>query len=518
MKIDGLHGGINTMLLEEGIELKELLKGASMEVPSFVKVAIAMTKLVQTAHYRKVIIGNLNPTGVQIQPDMNLAVLVENRDPDYAYLAPEQTGRINREPDERSDLYALGMIFYEMLAGKLPFQAHSAEEWVHAHLAIVPSPLRELHPEMPGTLEDMIMKLLSKSPDDRYQSAYGLLADLKQCASSLQERGEIILFEIARTDQASQFRLPHKLFGREAEEAKLREALVRARIGAAEFVLVTGRAGSGKTALIRELQLPIIREGGQFIAGKCDQMIRDIPFEPILQALRRLIRQVSSESPERVAKLKARLAEALDHGAGVIAEFLPEAANLLGDYPVVEPLAPAQAAIRLRRLIPIFIKIFAHSEHALVMFLDDLQWADPATLDVLRTLAHDSTLHGLLFIGAYRIETTFSYTESGETQAAALWIENAFDFQQSEGSLRVQHIALDPLFYVDVRHFVSFIFNENTTRIRLLAELLYHQTGGNPLHLHRLLDSLYREKRIYYDEERAHWTWDKCPRIQMSFF
>ncbi|MRN56280.1 AAA family ATPase [Paenibacillus monticola] len=497
------------MSLADSIKLKGLLNGTHMELAAFLHRAIALTKLVQSAHKGNTIIGNLSPASVRFQQDLQLAILTEDRKMDYAYLSPEQLGRLNRAPDERSDLYALGIIFYEMLAGRLPFQAESAEEWIHVHMAVLPKPIREQRPELAGPLDNMLLKLLSKSPEERYQSAYGLLADLQRCVLSWNEAGEILPFEIASTDRNSRFRLPQMLFGREQEAEALREAFELACVGASAFVLVAGHAGSGKTALISELKLPTRREGGQFIAGKCDLMNREIPFSPILQALRRLLRQVWSESPERLAQLRLQMVEALGLGAGVITEFLPEAAKLLGASPSVEPLPPAEAAVRFRRLLPIFIKTFAGREHPLVLFLDDLQWADPDTLDVLHVLATDRALHGLLVIGAFRLETTQERMDSGdEYAAAALWFKQMLSLQQADMALRVQHITLNSLTYVDVRRFLSHILNENTARVRLLAESLYHRTEGNPLFLHRFLDSLYREHKLVFDQEQAIWTWD----------
>ncbi|SFL98143.1 Predicted ATPase [Paenibacillus sp. 1_12] len=485
------------------------MNATPMDISRFLLIATTLTDLVYTYHKRDAIIGNLNPAGVRIQLKNKFAELVEVRITEYAYLSPEQTGRINRTAEKRSDLYALGMIFYEMLAGSLPFRAQSKEQWVHAHLAMMPIPLSELRPEITGPLEGMIMKLLSKMPEDRYQSAHGLIVDLQRCFFSLEETGTIVPFEIACADDDSRFQLPNSLFGREAEEMQLFKALEQARADACAFVAVSGGAGSGKTALVHQLQGSVIRAGGRFIAGKCDLMNRDIPFSPILEALRKLIRQVCSESPESIARLKVRLREVLGRRAGVIAQLLPEAEKLLGKLPSAELLGPAEAAIRFRLLLPIFIQTFADSEHCLVLFLDDLQWADPATMDALRTVAEDPTLHGLLLLGAFREEAAPHQIATEDPRATTTaWIENSFPLHTTSTSLSVQHIALNPLTYIDVRQFVSHIVKENSARIRLLAESLYHRTGGNPLYLHRLLDSLYREKKLYYDEEKSNWAWD----------
>jgi predicted ATPase/DNA-binding NarL/FixJ family response regulator len=492
-----------------GIELKAWMNGRILDVSSFLNMAVVLATLADSTHKQHKVMGIVNPAGIRFNPEMNQAHLTEHLELDYAYLSPEQTGRMNRSPDHRSDLYALGILYYEMSAGQLPFHAQDMEEWVHAHLAIKPKSLIALHTEWAGPIDEIIMKLLAKEPEERYQSAYGLLFDLKRCLSSLVETGGIVPFEIGRADEANRFRLPQTLFAREKEEEELRCAFVAAQAGASTFVLVSGLAGIGKTALIQGLQESVTSAGALFISGKCDLMNHDTPFAPLLQALQKLMQHIWSERLDKVAQLKAGLVEALGQGAGVIAELLPEAAMLLGDYPAVESLPSAEAAIRLRRLLPIFIKAFAGKEYPLVLFLDDLQWADPATLDVIRTLAHDPSLQGILLIGAFRTEMLANGKLDGEdTTSAALWMEHSLSLQMGQASIRLRHIVLDSLSLADVNRFTAFVLHEDSDRVRVLAESLYHRTGGNPFYLHRFLDSLYREKKLYYDQEQAIWIWD----------
>jgi predicted ATPase/DNA-binding CsgD family transcriptional regulator/GAF domain-containing protein len=498
-----------------GIALKQLMNETRWEVPSFIDIAIELAEIVQTVHKQNSIIRDLNPAGIRINSETNRTSLIATRKPDYAYLSPEQTGRMNHAPDERIDLYALGVIYYEMLAGHLPLHANSAEAWVHAHLAIMPRHLNELRPDVVSPLSDMIMKLLSKAPEDRYQSAYGLLADLTRCAASLQQMGEIVPFEIARSDDASRFQLPRMLFGREAEIEELRNAFELTRAGASALIFVTGPAGIGKTTVIRELQMPVARERGRFVSGKTDRMNREAPFAPILQALSDLVRQIWTESPDKVAKWKNRLTKALGSGAAVIAQLLPEAAKLLGDVPPVQPLPPAEASNRIRRLFTAFLKVFADKKHPLVMFLDDLQWADDATMDILRAVAQNSTLQGLLIIGAYRTETATGCADNGEDHTIAAWIQQTLLLRNEEVFVSVRNIVIRPLPYADVIRFASFVLHDNTDRASLFATHLFQKTGGNPLYLHRLIDILYREKKLIFDSELACWMWDSTAIIAM---
>jgi predicted ATPase/DNA-binding NarL/FixJ family response regulator len=496
-------------LNSSGIGLKAWMNARILDVSSFLKMAIMLATLAHTTHKQDKVLGVLNPAGIRFEPETNQAFLAEHVELDYAYLSPEQTGRMNRSPDQRSDLYALGLIYYEMSAGQLPFHAQDMEEWVHAHLATKPKLLKSLYPDWAASLDEIIMKLLAKEPDERYQSAYGLLFDLKRCLSSLIETGEIVPFEIACADETSRFRLPRELFAREKEEEELRCAFEAAVAGSSAFVLVSGLAGVGKTALIQGLQESVAMAGARFISGKCDLMNHDVPFAALLEALRKLIQITWSESSDKVTQLKTRLTEALGQGAGVIAELLPESTMLLGDFPAVEPLPSAESAIRLRRLLPLFIRAFAEKDYPIVLFLDDLQWADPATLDVIRTFIHDPSIQGILLIGAFRSDPLAVGELGGEdTKSAASWMENALSLQLEEASTRLRHIALEPLSLADVNRFTAVVLREHSDRIRVLAESFYRKTGGNPFYLHRLVDSLYREKQLYYDQEQAIWLWE----------
>src|SRR6185436_18081366 len=319
------------------------------------------------------------------------------------YMSPEQTGHMNRPIDSRSDLYSLGVVLYQLLAGRLPFEADDAVGWVHCHVARQPRPLEQVRPSVPGPLADIVGKLLAKLPDHRYQSALGLRHDLERCRRELDERGTLAAFPLGERDISEEFRIPHGLYGRDAESAALHEAFRRvAESGTPELVLVSGYAGIGKSAVVRELLRPIVRRRGRFIAGKFEQYKRDIPYFTISQALRALALDFLAEGDVRLARWRQRLAQALGLYGGLVVELVQQLGLIVGPQPPVPELPLTEAGARLRLVFGRLFAACATAEHPLALFIDDMQWADGASLALIASLVTDGEPRHLLIVGAYR--------------------------------------------------------------------------------------------------------------------
>jgi hypothetical protein len=317
-------------------------------------------------------------------------------------MSPEQTGRMNRSIDYRTDFYSLGVTFYEMLAGQLPFNSNDPMELVHCHIAKQPRSLNQLNPEIPKAVVDIVMKLLAKTAEERYQSARGLLADLEECLKQLEASGQIKDFIVGKLDRFGQFLIPQKLYGRETEVATLMAAFERVAIGSTEMMLVSGYSGIGKTCVVQEIHKPIVRQRGYFIAGKFDQFKKNTPYSALIQAFQELIRQLLTENSKNIETWKEQLVEALGQNGRVIIDVIPEVELIMGEQPEVPQLGPTEYQNRFNRVYKQFIHVFTKPEHPLVLFLDDLQWADSASLKLLQLLITDTDSEYLLLIGAYR--------------------------------------------------------------------------------------------------------------------
>ncbi|WP_437708496.1 AAA family ATPase [Sorangium sp. So ce448] len=415
-----------------------------------------------------------------------------------AYMAPEQTGRMNRRVDERTDLYSLGVTFYELLTGTLPFHASDPVAWVYCHIAQAPRPPHALVPSIPPQLSAVVLKLLSKAAEERYQSALGLRHDLDTCFSQLRRRGAIDPFPLGLRDVSDRFQIPQRLYGREREIEALRAAFERVVAnGRPELLLVSGYSGIGKSSLVAELHGPVVRERGSFLSGKFDQLKRDVPYRPFLHAFRGLVQEILGASEQQLERWRERLREALGASGALLTDMLPELERLLGPQPPVPELPPAEAQSRLLAALQRFVAACARKEHPVALFLDDLQWADPGSLLLLEQLA---TLAGdahLLLIGAYRDN------EVGPAHPLRLTLAEV----QKRGAT-VGDIVLEPLSAAHVGALVAEAVHAAEAEVEPLSQLVHEKTGGNPFFVLQFLITLHNEGLITFDADEGAWRWD----------
>ena len=421
-----------------------------------------------------------------------------------SYISPEQTGRMNRSLDYRSDYYSLGVTLYELLTQQLPFQCQEPMELIYAHLAKIPPSPQQVKSEIPQSVSQIVMKLMAKNAEDRYQSAIGIKHDLEECLKQLTENGEIEEFALGQQDRCDRFTIPEKLYGREAEVKILLDSFERVALGHGELMLVAGFSGIGKTALINEVHKPIAREQGYFIRGKFDQFNRNIPFSALVQALNSLVRQLLSESDEELARWRQKILNALGDNARVIINVIPNLEIIIGEQPEVPELSGSAAQNRFNLVFAQFISVFTKKEHPLVIFLDDLQWADLASLGLLKLLMSESASHSLLAIGAYRDNEVFP--------AHPLML-NLADIQQKT---QINTITLQPLALRDINALVADTLLCSSITTRPLSELIYQKTQGNPFFTTQFLKGLYEDGWIVFDWGENYWQCDLSQIKQLA--
>jgi len=418
---------------------------------------------------------------------------------DFAYISPEQTGRMNRLVDYRTDFYSMGVIFYRMLAGSLPISGTDALGWFHAHMTVVPLLVSSTRRDVPFAVSEMIAKLLRKMPDERYQSALGIIKDLERCREELAAKGRISAFSPGREDRVPVFRPPKKLYGRGQDLEKLAKRFSEAAAGGpAGFVLIRGYSGIGKSSLVQELGGLVTRKHGRFIAGKFDQQNRNAPYFTFTQALRELVLGMVASGEEKSRAWREKLKKGLGPSASVLFSVVPEISLLLGPVlamPLEEP-APEEAEWRLLRAVHGFFELVATPEHPLVIFLDDLQWSDDATLKLFESLALSAELKHLLFIGSYR------ENEVGAAHRLAQTVEKL------RLSGRLTELALGPLTERDVRLMIAETLQENESTIAPLASLIFTKTAGNPFFVLQFLRSIISERLLRFDGRSGRWVWE----------
>jgi PAS domain S-box-containing protein len=538
LSLEELDGRPALVLADAGpLDLEQWLRSTRLTVTAFLELATRMVACVAGVHSRSVIHGDLCPAnfvlgesvlgesvlGESVLGESGRVTLVDfelgamvglvracdgrgQLEATLPYLAPEQTGRMQRRVDQRADLYALGATFYQMLVGTPPFTSSDPLEVVHAHLAIVPVGPIELRPELPRLVSDLVLKLLAKMPEWRYQTAEVLQADLEEAGRQWRASGSIAPFALARLDRR-ELPLAAKLCGRERERAELEAALRRAVAGQRELIVVQGLAGAGKTALVEALRPAVEAPGstsdqqleplGRFLAGKCDPLTCSVPFLAFSQAFGALARELLAAPEAALAEWRQRLGDAVFPNARALTEIAPELSALFGEQPPLAPLGPADTANRAVLTLVAFVRALARPEHVLVLFLDDVQWADPASLELLARLGADPDLGHLLVILAWRSE------EVGPEHPAA----RAVSAVRRAGA-RVSALEVGPL---DANAFAALLgeaLGADLERCRPLGELLVRKTAGNPLLAQRFLQLLHASDCLTFDLAGQAWTWD----------
>ncbi|MEM1172718.1 MAG: AAA family ATPase [Cyanobacteria bacterium P01_H01_bin.35] len=537
-----------------GRSLKRWLKEHKVLSPSeFLVLAIAITEIIGQIHAQNIIHKDINPDNIVFNPktkelkiiDFGIATQLSRENPTLknpnvlegtlAYISPEQTGRMNRGLDYRSDFYSLGVTFYEMLTGKLPFVSSDPLELIHSHIAKPPPSIisqaqqeqKKIPPvladimmklktkkakslssigakvivseaEIPPVVVDIVMKLMAKNAEERYQSAYGLKADLEECRRQLEETGNINSFPLAQQDISDRFQIPQKLYGREKEVTTLLKTFKRVvETGKVELMLVSGYSGIGKSSLVQELFKPITECRGYFISGKFDQFQRNIPYSAIVGAFRGLIEQLLGETKTTLQVWREKLLQALGSNGQIIIDVIPEVELIIGKQPPVAILGGNEAQNRFNLVFSDFINCFCDREHPLTLFIDDLQWADLATLTLIEKLLLAGKTKYLLLLGAYR---------DNEVSASHPWAISLKKLKQNQAI--INKIKLQKLPVYQIACLIGDTLKQNQEKICNLAWLVREKTGGNPFFINEFLQALYSEELLKFNHKSRIWQWN----------
>ncbi|HEY9640376.1 MAG TPA: AAA family ATPase, partial [Coleofasciculaceae cyanobacterium] len=524
------YGRSLVMLLEDfgGESLEKLRQQAPelycpMPLAEFLRLAIQLTKILGSIHAAHIIHKDINPNNVVINPATGVVKIIDFgiatrfsrttsgfKNPHVlegtlAYISPEQTGRMNRILDYRTDFYSLGVTFYELLTGQLPFATDDVLKLVHCHLAKQPVPPQVVNSVIPAIVSDILLKLMAKNAEDRYQSAGGIQSDLEACLVQLETTGCINPFQLGTQDISDQFQVPQKLYGREAELTTLLAAFERVAGGDGEninllrqreLMLVSGHSGIGKSALIQEIYKPVTQTRGYFIAGKFNQFGHNTPYSAIAHAFQSLILQVLGEPELELQQWRERILAAVGANGQIIIDVIPEVERIIGTQPPAPEVGATEAQNRFNLVFQKFIQVFCAPEHPLVIFLDDLQWVDLATLKLIEAIATNSELQFLLLIGAYR---------DNEVDASHPLMVLLRELRKA---VVINQIILTPLRLENTCQLTAETLHTDLASVTALAGLIQQKTLGNPFFVEQFLKTLYTENLIQFNAEYRCWQWD----------
>ncbi|MCP4130134.1 MAG: AAA family ATPase [bacterium] len=530
--IDGI-----AIILEDfgGRSLKSYISEKQLSLSAFLEIGIKVADILGELHKQEIIHYDIKPANILINEELDMLKLADfgitkilsHEDEDIynpavvegtlVYMSPEQTGRMNRAVDYRTDLYSLGITFYEVLTGSVPFQSSDPMEIIHSHIARAPRTLQRVSPGIPGVVSDIVMKLLAKNADERYQNSLGLKWDLNKALDLLEEggaqKGTIEAFEPGSHDVPLKFQLPQIFVGREEEKAKLQQAFERVSAPLSssvekrgELVLVSGPPGIGKSFLINEMLKSISGIPGYFVSGKYEQVGQEVPYSALIEALKGLIGIILTESQERIDLWRERLLAVLGPNGKIIIELIPNLEFIIGEQPEVPVLPPEETENRFLVTTVNFIKALVSEESPVILFLDDLQWADRASLKLIQSVLSDPELEFFLGIGAYRD------TEVDESHPLVALLQYV-----AESGIRITACSLDPLDHSNINEVVSQLVRSSEDRSIPLANLLHKKTGGNPFFVSQFLKRLYEVGLLELDSSSG-WKWDmeKINQLQVT--
>ena len=521
----------------DGISFQEYLtkfpQGLPLEL--FFPLALQIVNGLSELHDQKIIHKDINPANIILNPktrelkliDLGISSQLSQEHPllespqtlegTLHYISPEQTGRMNRTLDYRTDFYSLGVTFYELLTGKLPFMTDVPMKLIHSHLAKEPVSLSIIkNNDIPAIVAEIVAKLMAKNAEDRYQSAWGLKSDLEKCLMTWQQTRNIPRFTLGQNDYIDQLQIPQKLYGREQEISALLAAFERVSTENkkletknsfnSELILVTGYSGIGKSALVRSLYKPVTEKRGYFISGKFDQFQRNIPYSGIVNAFAGLIKQLLGESDVVLNQWRDKLLKTLGNNGQVVVDVIPDLELIIGTQPQVPELGAIEAQNRFNLVFQSFVQACCDSTHPLVLFLDDLQWADLATLKLLEQLLAKSKIKYLLIILAYR------NNEVSSTHPLSLTIKKLL-----QKGISPEQITLTPLSSSQVAELIADTIHEEIATVGDLAQLVVNKTRGNPFFTKQFLKTLDQEKLLIFDHGLRKWQWELEKIEQMAF-
>lgn len=510
-------GNLAIEMESHGISLADFMaarQNQPLELEQFFAIAVRLAWILGQLHEQELVHKDIVPRNVLIDTvsgelrliDFGIAselsrerqgIAMSNRlEGSLPYISPEQTGRMNRDVDYRSDYYSLGVTFFELLTGKLPFSAENALEWVHRHISQPPPAAHEINHKLPEPLSRIVLKLMSKNAEDRYQSSYGLVVDLERCRNEFSLSGKIQYFDLGTADISRRFQIPQRLYGREGELNQLDALFEKVLNGTTQLCLVSGYSGVGKSLLINEFGKSAVRNYGYLIQGKFDQFHQSTPYSAVAKAFSGLMQELLGEPKACLDAWRNALLEALGQNGQVIIDLVPELEIIIGKQTVVPELPPTEAQNRFQMVFLSLVKVFATQQNPLVIFIDDLQWSDVPTLNLIQRLVTARDLKHLFIIGAYR------------SNAVDIRHPLSLTLNQIQKSHEYTELSLQPLEHSSVDRLIADTLHLDAQRCKPLSAIIYEKANGNPFFINELLKSLHEDGAITFNPEEGRWGWN----------